>query len=203
MRNTKSQRARSQRGMALISAMLLLIVVTILAVSMFRSYGMQEKIAGNTREKQRAMNAAVSAQQYAEWWLSTGTAPASAPCTGLVAATVGQVCNNTLESMTPVSTVPWMNGAAQVGVTFTQFASTAINSQVMNVTGTTGTPSMGSYYAAPVFYIADLGPMQPASGLTGELYQIDAVGYGGTANSVAVVESTYLVSTKVPQGHDK
>jgi Tfp pilus assembly protein PilX len=27
-----------------------------------------------------------------------------------------------------------------------------------------------------------------------ELYQIDAVGWGGTANAVAVVESTYLVT---------
>ena len=37
---------------------------------MFRSFGMQEKIAGNMREKQRALQAAVSAEQYAEWWLS-------------------------------------------------------------------------------------------------------------------------------------
>jgi len=40
-----------QRGMVLITALLLLIVVTILAVGMFRSFGLDEKIAGNTREK--------------------------------------------------------------------------------------------------------------------------------------------------------
>ena len=59
-----------QRGMALITAMLLLIVVTIMALSMFRSYGVEERLAGNTRDKQRAINAAVSAQQYAESWLA-------------------------------------------------------------------------------------------------------------------------------------
>ena len=52
-----------QRGMALITSILLLIVLTIMALSMMRSYGVQERIAGNTRDKQRAFNAAVSAQQ--------------------------------------------------------------------------------------------------------------------------------------------
>ena len=36
---------------------------------MFRSFGTQEKIAGNLREKERALHAAESAQQYGEWWL--------------------------------------------------------------------------------------------------------------------------------------
>ena len=58
--------------MVLISSLLLLLVVTILAVAIFRSYGVEEKIAGNQREKQRALHAAESAQQYAEWWLSSG-----------------------------------------------------------------------------------------------------------------------------------
>lgn len=72
--------ALAQRGMALITSLLLLVVMTILALSMFRSYGMQEKIAGNVREKQRALNAAVSAQQYAEWALTNGTPPVTAAC---------------------------------------------------------------------------------------------------------------------------
>ena len=61
----------TQHGMALITGMLLLIVLTILAMSMFRGYGTQQKIAGNVREKNRAVSAAVSAQQYAEYWLSS------------------------------------------------------------------------------------------------------------------------------------
>ena len=65
---------RRERGMALITGLLLLLVVTIIAMSMFRSFGMQEKIAGNTREKDRALNAAISAQQYAESWLLSGSA---------------------------------------------------------------------------------------------------------------------------------
>ncbi len=184
---------RGQRGMALISALLLLLVVTIIGVSMFRSYGMQEKIAGNTREKQRALAAAVSAQQYAEWFLAQGTAPTSATCAaGFVAVSPGQVCTNALASFT---TLPWT-----AGVTYTPFTTNGGNSVQMNVSATT--PAVGTYYASPAFYITDLGAQPPAAG-SGEIYQIDAVGYGGTINSVAVVESTYLVTTNTPKSPDK
>lgn len=190
--------AGDQRGMALVSALLLLLVVTIMAVSMFRSFGTQEKIAGNTREKQRATNAAVSAQQYAEWFLSSGTAPASAQCNGLVSSTVGQICTNILPDFTAV---PWQNGGAPVGVTYTPFTTNGGNNVQMTVTGN-GAPAAGTYYQIPAFYITDLGPQAPAAG-TGEVYQIDAVGYGGTANAVSVVESTYLVSTNTAKSPDK
>ncbi len=88
--------ARSaQRGIVLVSSLLLLLVVTIMALSMFRSFGIQEKIAGNMREKQRALQAAVSAQQYAEWWLSnnSSTSPTAA-CTAPMNANLGegQIC---------------------------------------------------------------------------------------------------------------
>ena len=46
----------------------------------------------------------------------------------------------------------------------------------------------------PAFYIADLGP---AADGTGEAYQIDAYGYGGSAGTVAVVESTYEIGSGV------
>ena len=53
---------RSHRGIVMITALLLLLVATILGATMFRSFGTQEKIAGNLREKERALHAAVTAQ---------------------------------------------------------------------------------------------------------------------------------------------
>src|SRR6267154_1467163 len=89
-----------QRGMVLVSSLLLLVVVTILAIGMFRSFGLDEKIAGNTREKQRALQAAVSAQQYAEWWLSVGNAINLVSCSGSYLVTTGvPICTNTLQSV--------------------------------------------------------------------------------------------------------
>ena len=140
----------AQRGMALITALLLLIVVTIMALSMFRSYGVQERIAGNTRDKQRAINAAESAQQYAEYWLTSASAPAAAVCTGPVPDSIGQVCSNQLLSP---NTVPWASS-----VTYTQFTSNSINGVSNTVNAVNATP--GSYYQTPQFYIYDLGPQR-------------------------------------------
>jgi type IV pilus assembly protein PilX len=180
----------AQRGMALITSLLLLIVVTIMALSMFRSYGVQERIAGNTRDKQRAINAAESAQQYAEYWLTSASAPAAAVCTGPVPDSIGQVCSNQLLSP---NTVPWASS-----VTYTQFTSNAINGVTNTVNATNATP--GSYYQTPQFYIYDIGPN---AGSPGEVYQIDALGYGGTQNTVAVVESTYLVTSGTAKDPNK
>jgi type IV pilus assembly protein PilX len=167
-----------------------------MAISMFRSFGMQERIAGNTREKQRALNAAVSAQQYAEYVLSSATVPVAASCTGVVSSTVGQICNNPPNDFT---VLPWTNAGAAVGVTYTQFTMSNGNSVQANVTGTA--PAVGSYYLAPVYYISDKGQIA-INGVNGELYQIDAAGYGGTANAVAVVESTFFVPQATPNGLD-
>ena len=190
-----------QRGMALITAMLLLIVVTIMALSMFRSYGVEERLAGNTRDKQRAINAAVSAQQYAESWLASGTAPATGVCpVGLVPSAQGEVC-----SPPAIPTDFSQMSSWTTGVTYTQFTSNAING-VSNVISATGTKDVlsplgvltqsASYIQAPIFYVTDLGPN--AGSPAGEIYQVDAVGFGGTTNTVAVVESTFVIGTNTP-----
>ena len=169
----------AQKGMALITGMLLLIVVTILAMSMFRGYGTQQKIAGNVREKNRAVSAAVSAQQYAEYWLNTTTTlPAGGDCSGISVSPIPQVCTNNPD----FTVVPWTLNAKPVGVSFNTFNNlTKVNRE---------SPGNGTYYSAPMFYITDLGAA--ASG-TGEVYQIDATGWGGTADTVAVVESTFVL----------
>jgi type IV pilus assembly protein PilX len=182
-----------QRGMALITAMLLLIVVTIMALSMFRSYGVEERLAGNTRDKQRAINAAVSAQQFAESLLASGTAPLSGNCNAGVLPVGTEVCtNNPAPNFT---TLPWTTG-----VIYSQFTSNVINGvqNVVSLPGASGTPDIpgvqsASYFQAPIYYITDLGPNKgnPA----GEVYQVDALGYGGTSNTVAVVESTFVIGT--------
>jgi type IV pilus assembly protein PilX len=187
---------KAQRGIVLISTMLLLIVVTIIALSMFRSFGMQEKIAGNMREKQRALQAAVSAEQYAEWWLSsTGAISAPVTCSSVLNANVGQgqICSNQLPNVVPnkdVTVVPWQIAGANVGVTYLP-----LNMQVNTATSVSAANTLNpTYYATPSFYISDMGPSADPS-IPGRIYQIDAVGYGGTVNTAAIVESTYAVYT--------
>jgi type IV pilus assembly protein PilX len=174
-----------QRGMVLVTALLMLIVVTILALAMFRSFGLDEKIAGNLREKQRALSAAETAEQYAEYWLTSGggsTNSGPVVCSSVVAASVSpQICTNPLASATQL---PWLAGGNPVGVTYAPSVPSAMN--------VTTTPIQGSYYATPAFYIQYVG-----TNSTGAIYQIDAQGYGGSPDTVAVVEATYIVQSGV------
>src|SRR5580692_677806 len=183
----------AQRGIVLVSSLLLLLVVTIMALAMFRSFGIQERIAGNMREKQRALQAAVSAQTYAEQWLinNAGTSP-PVVCNSLLNANLleGQICSNQLPSSllpvgTTVTTVPWaVTGTANAGVTYTPPGMLVQAASVTNVSA--------SYVTAPTFYISDLG-LSADPNVPGEVYLVDAAGYGGNSNTVAVVESTYAV----------
>ncbi|HXQ31292.1 MAG TPA: PilX N-terminal domain-containing pilus assembly protein [Steroidobacteraceae bacterium] len=183
-------RRPAERGVVLITSLLLLLIVTIMAVSMFRSFGIEEKIVSNLREKHRALQAAETAQQYAEWWITQAANISNVQvCNAVSVATgnvsVGQICANPLPTVVTgsVATIPWTIGGVPVGTDY------APPTMTVNTTSATGT-----YYAPPRFYISLLGAS--ATGL-GNVYQIDAYGYGGTPNAAAVVESTYLVSTSV------
>jgi type IV pilus assembly protein PilX len=163
--------------MVLISAMLLLLVMTILGAAMFRVLNLQERTAGNTREKQRALHAAETAQTYAESWLAAS--PGANATTGVAcnkATDAPIVCSNVMA--TP-AVLPWK---AQVSYTPPML--------------TVAAPGVADgYYAAPNFYISFLAAAyDPTTGTQTNIYQIDAQGYGGTANAAAVVESKYAVS---------
>jgi type IV pilus assembly protein PilX len=179
---------QSQRGVVLVTSLLLLLVVTIMALSMFRGFGIQEKVAGNMREKQRALQAAVSAQTYAEQWLiaNAGTSPPVTCASPVQSANAqqGQICSNALWNVTAsVTTLPWKIGSNNVGVTYIPPG--------MNVAAAS-TASRDNYSSAPIFYISDGGPSSDPN-VPGEVYQIDAAGFGGNGNTAAVVESTYAV----------
>ena len=184
---------KRQRGFVLVVSLLLLVVVTIMALSMFRSFGIQERIAGNMKEKQRALESAQTAEQYAEWWLSkNGGNPLSAVnCTqGLDAATTGvQICSNPL-SASSVNANTWQN----LGVTYTPLNTTSLAMTFGQASATT----VGNYASKPVFYISDLGVAPAGSPYAGgEVYQIDAAGYASDTSATAVIESTYVVYSPV------
>jgi type IV pilus assembly protein PilX len=187
-----------QRGIVLISSLLLLLVVTIMALSIFRGFGTQEKIAGNMRDKQRAVQSAESTQLYAEWWLANQSnaplavgyglaASADVNCTAAVDANAGQgqICLNTIQAADGVaSAAQWPTSGGNVGVWYTPTG--------LNYTGAdTNGAVKDIYFARPQFYIADMGTL--ATG-RGEVYQVDAYSYGVSQSTVAVVESTVQIT---------
>ncbi len=180
--------ASTQRGMVLISSLLLLMIVTIFAISMFRSFGIEERIAGNTRDKERARAAALTALQYAEWWITQNNWANAGSCGAALLnanAGQGQVClkgSGLINMVANVTTVPWTNGATEVGTTYTPPA--------MN---TTNSANPDYYYRAPRFYISYVSNFNHVVSC-GNLYQIDAWGNGTSPNTVAVVESMFEVT---------
>lgn len=176
-----------QRGVALMSSLLILLVLTIVALAMFRSFGLQEKIAANVRERQRAVHAAEGAQSYAEWWLGANSANPTVVCSSLLSANLGQgqICSNKLsDTVASVADVPWLAAGALVGVTYNPGNALTI----------TTAAAKDTYYSVPLFYISDVGVSADGRG---EIFQVDAAGYGSTANTVAVVESTLVVISGV------
>jgi len=184
----------AQYGMVLIASLLLLLVVTIIGIAMFRSFGLQERIAGNTRDKQRALQAAVSVENYAEYWLANSSnAPfsvvagvpsaADVVCTG-AAGTTPQICSNTLASLgISAKNAPWA-----AGVLYTP--------PKMNITGNIQDSTVNDvYFRQPLFYITDLGAY--AGRGHAEVYKIDAYSSGLSTNTAAVVESTVVVACLV------
>ena len=171
---------RKQTGFVLVISLLMLVVLTILAVSMFRGFGLQEIMAGNLREKTRAIDAAQAAINYAEWWLPQGSnATTGVACAGLTAT---QVCSNPLANPTTVNNGNPSNTWGPNGTDYTPTGMT------VNASG------VGTFLAPPRYYIHYVGL---ASGGTGKLYRISAVGWGGNSSAVAVLQSTFVVSTGV------
>jgi type IV pilus assembly protein PilX len=192
MKSAIRRRTRRDLGMVLITSLLLLLVVTILALAMFRGVGLENRIAGNVMDKQRALQAATSTEDYAEQWLinnvaaDTATACSASTFTGTTTPTI---CSNTLATSTDALSaliVPWAMGGSPVGYNYDPV--TTGTDTLFPVSSTGG---VGDYYQAPTVYVAYLGA--DATTANAFDYQVDAWSYGGSNGTVAVVESVYQI----------
>lgn len=169
------------RGFVLIGGLLFLVIITLLAMAMFRSFGLEERIAGNTRDKQRAFEAAQSALQYGEWWLSqSGGAGTGVVCSGAPVnandVKLMKVCSAALATPEDPSSWPAQFDYRPQGMKD-------------SANGGLVTPGGDIYYkAVPSLYINYLS--KSTDGLA-DLYQVTAVGHGGNSDTAAVVRSTY------------
>ncbi|VWX62447.1 Pilus assembly protein PilX [Burkholderiales bacterium 8X] len=167
---------RPARGFVLVVCLLMLVVMSLLSVGVFRAANNQERLAGNTREKQRALQAAESALQYAEDWLRTNPSVVSGTtCAGVVDFTAAggmRICTAAIATPT---VVPWTVGTKYLP-------------SYMTVAAGGGLTSTGdvNYAAQPMFHIQALGSSPGGSGL---LYKVTALGHGGDIATVAVIES--------------
>ena len=182
-------RAAAQRGFILVTGLLFLVVMTLVALAMFRSTGLMDRISANSRDKQRSFEAAQSALQYGEWWLNNnppGTTTSDCSALGLTSAnTVSNihVCSNALPST--YLTKAWANA-------FTYSPPNLTVSAGGGLVTASDLSSDVNYQKLPGFYITYLG-LSPTSANGGYVYQITAYGYGGDGNTMTIVRSTYLI----------
>ena len=193
MNTTHPVCARSARGFVLIASLLLLVVMTLIALAMFHSFGIQELVAGNVREKQRALQSALAAEQYAEIWLTSpgnvlsNTVDCSTVTLQAYSSTsVPYICLRPISSVVNVTSVPWTISGAEVGFQFYPGPFTGTGTTSMNISTSGGA---NSYYQVPRFYIGLLSATASQA-----VYRIDAWNWGGTQNTAAVVEANYTVT---------
>jgi type IV pilus assembly protein PilX len=75
---TNDAPTRLQRGMALIVSLVLLLSMTLLALAAMQNTSLEERMAGNVRSENIALQAAESALRAAEAWLATQVTPPAA-----------------------------------------------------------------------------------------------------------------------------
>jgi type IV pilus assembly protein PilX len=176
-----------QHGFALITTLMILVMLTLLGVSMYRSFGLQEKVAGNTREKERAFQLAQNTLAYGEWLLLNGSPGTGVACSGstVVSSTdTMRVCNTALA--TPANPDTWTTAQ-----TYTPPGIVVASGGGLSTSGSNGVSDI-NYAAVPKLYMNYLG--KSADGKQA-LYQVTAAANGGSTATQAVVKSVYALGT--------
>ncbi len=167
-RTTMLESLDRERGAALIVALVMLLVMTVLGVTAARNTNLQERMAGNLRDNNLAFQSAERALREGETFLRGATLP---PFTG----------SNGLLTM--------QDGAGQ--------ASFWGNDAWWVANGRTAT-GMAHVNRAPLYVVEELPPVPQSGGSErfGALpdigfYRITAQGQGGSADAITILQSTY------------
>jgi type IV pilus assembly protein PilX len=173
----------NQRGYVMVLSMLILLIITVMSISMAKSFFLEEGMAGNLREKSRAFSAAQAALNYGEWYVANHQGY------GVACATPGQLTNATIcSSSYPVSfnaDASNITGTLNSALPFATYF-LAPTSAYLNLSTTGG---KDTFYATPGLYIEFLGLDTTNSDY---IYRIDAYGYGGSQSTVSIVQSTFM-----------
>jgi type IV pilus assembly protein PilX len=160
---------RRERGAALIVALILLMLMTVLGVTAMRTTMLQERMAGNARDSNLAFQSAEASLRGGEQLLE-GSIP---PFTG---------ANGLLQVQPGAGQAPFWNGYDWAGNSRT----------VTTVTGVNANPQY-VVEELPVSLSSANGSLVEGGGGVGEagFYRITARAVGGSADAVAILQTTY------------
>ncbi len=189
---THTPAACRQRGTILFVSLVILLLLTIIGVSGMRNITMEERMAGNLRDGELALQAAEAALRTGENWL--------APLTGEPAAcaTIGSPC-----------TTVWAEGVLpdlsyQVDAWWIANARTYTNTGGGSYltggdTGDNGPHANNSYVSQPPQFIIQQQKFVRDSFVVGHssrqqgdiYYRVTAHGYGGSVHAESVLQSSF------------
>lgn len=165
-----------QRGTALVMAMVILLVMTLLGITSFNMTTLEEKMAGNTKDRILAFQASETALLAGE-----NTVGSAITINAVVAAAT--VTNDGLHKPSSTSTPVWDSAGVWTGSDNRTYAGLTKVAQ------------------QPKYIIEDLGQIEDKGGSlvlpknyksSGKnLFRITSRGVGGTASAVVMVQSAY------------
>lgn len=171
-----SKKYLKQGGGALIVSLLILLVMTFIGITGMQVTSLEEKMAGNMRDRNLAFQAAESALRTGELALTQATVPFFNCSNGLYRANNIDCDDGTSETASVWNAVNWSSD------------------QVVTLSNLT----LADTAADPAYIIEEL-PVVPEAGASLEAgvpseanyYRVTARGIGGTENAVVMVQSTY------------
>jgi type IV pilus assembly protein PilX len=162
-----SRSSAPQRGSALIIAMVMLLVMTLLGVTAIRNTTLQERMAGNLRDSNLAFQAAERALREGERFLRSPTLPPFTGANGLL------TMHDDAGEGAFWSTYDWVgNGRTAAGILEVARAPLYVIEELPPVPVVGGSERFGP--------LPDVG-----------FYRVTAQAVGGTADAVSVLQTTY------------
>ena len=164
-----------QAGVALVISLIILLMLTVLGVQGLQTVTLEEKMAGNFRDRQLAFEAAEAALRAGENWINAQNSPPVAAING---------ANNvwTFGDADITNRAFWANGIEYSGLGIAQLSENPryIIEERGELAGTGRNQS------------AEIGANTKGN-LQGTVYgyRITARGLGGTANSIVILQSNY------------
>lgn len=198
--------ARRQRGVIFVTAMLFLVVLSLLVLSIMRTSILEERMAGHSRDWNLAFQAAESALRDAEREIRAGTRIigktgfvdkcSSATNTNGAGLCLPNLCTNTTAGASydcyPIwidldkqqNDTGWKSGANS-GKSITYGEKTGATA----ITGISTPPR----YIIEVLSVPDASSLKPPPGMPAEkyLYRATAVGFGANINTRVMLQGTY------------
>lgn len=160
---------RHQTGMALITGLIFMVVLTLLVLAAMRTTTLEERMSGNARDRDLAFQSAEAALRAGEQTVSGAALPAFALGTPLTP----RIAAGTLITYWQ-NTHPWATQSVATG--WQPAGASAAPQYVVEDMGATACPGGG----------LGVGPI-PDCGV----YRVTARGVGGSANTVVILQAVY------------